>query len=203
MISPPVVKLMTQGLVETVTRCTYLDKSSLCMVGVGRCLYNDLKKEAFSLQVPPLSTPIPRSGGPTQPRGALWGFSSYLPQYKTVSANIKPAVLWGKTKSVKESSCTCTEDLAAAAHDSIFLPGGFGRHRQGIALWVMLRTHFQAGFILSWFMFFCCCFFSVVDGAFWCSCGPKYVCLPSSMDAKCAQVVWSHQSATSHPTEKM
>lgn len=93
---PLVVKLMSQALLR---QCTYLYKSSLCILVVVLCLYNDLEKKAYSLHVPVLSRSIPRSGGPTQPSSALWGFRA---------AVVLP---------VKQSCCTCTDHWAAAAQN--------------------------------------------------------------------------------------
>lgn len=96
---PTCSKADEPSLVETVIRCTYLDKSSLCISGVVLCLYNDREKKPYSLRVPLLSKSIPRPGGPTQPNSALWCSRAVI---------VLP---------VKKSCCTCTEHWAAAAQN--------------------------------------------------------------------------------------
>lgn len=108
-------KVDKPSLVETVIRCTYLDKSSLCILGVVLCLYNDLEKKPYSLHVALLSKSIPGSGGPTQPDSALWGFRAAI---------MLP---------VKKSCCTCTEHWAAAAQNSVF----FQRHCHSVRSMVL------------------------------------------------------------------
>lgn len=89
---PTSSKVDEPNLVETVISCTYLDKSSLCILEVLLCLYNDLEKKPYSLHVPLLSKSIPRSGDPAQPNSA--------------PAIVLPA---------KKSCCTCMGHWAAAA----------------------------------------------------------------------------------------
>lgn len=60
---PASSKVDEPSLVET--KCTYLDKPSLCILVVVLCLYNDLEKKPYSLHVPVLSKSIPRSEAPS------------------------------------------------------------------------------------------------------------------------------------------